>query len=153
MPTINDPSIALGKDFTKLSEPENFTKWTKIVTKPNALAFLTIEQTANARNTTQKTVPDNRQFRISVYNTRPNKRKDYDQTSCSAHALLHAAVEPSIWTEIENPLSPACAMKAIIKNINSKTPYEDLIQRARVSIYSVWTCIPENPTQIRQFLM
>ncbi|KAI4641569.1 hypothetical protein J4E93_007666 [Alternaria ventricosa] len=169
MAAINDPTIALGDNFTKLSGPENFPDWfqsfkdiakihgyaehfkdnAEVVAKPIAPAFLAPRQAADEGQ--EEFIPQGWEYHLAVYNTRLQQWKDYDVASRSALALLHAAIEPSVWMEARNTNSPASALEAIISYINYETPNEVLSDRARAVISSLDDL--RTSTAVRQFVI
>ncbi|KAI4615971.1 hypothetical protein J4E83_006640 [Alternaria metachromatica] len=168
MAAINDPTIALGDNFTKLSGPENFTDWfqrfkdiakihgyaeyfkdnVEVVAKPIAPAFLALQQDDD--DVVQEAPPVDWQYQVAVYQFQLQKWKDYDHASRSALALIHAAVEPSVWKEARDTNSPASALKAVISHMNDETPNNILADRARVVISSLDL---RTPTAVRQFVV
>ncbi|KAI4686445.1 uncharacterized protein J4E84_005724 [Alternaria hordeiaustralica] len=168
MAATNDPTIALGPDFKKLSGPENFTDWfqrfkdiakihgyaeyfkdnAEVVAKPIAPAFLALQQDDD--DVVQEAPPVDWQYQVAVYQFQLQKWKDYDHASGSALALLHAAIEPSVWKEARDTNSPASALKAVISYINYETPNEVLSNRARVVIGSLKL---DTSTAVRQFVV
>ncbi|KAI4660611.1 uncharacterized protein J4E78_005315 [Alternaria triticimaculans] len=168
MASINDPTIALGDNFTKLSGPENFIDWfqsfkdiakihgyaeyfkdnAQVVAKPIASAFLAPQQAADQG--AEHSVPQDWEYHLAVYNTRLQEWKDYDVASRSALALLHAAIEPSVWMKVRNTNSPASALKAVIRHMNDETPNNVLADRARTVISSLDL---RTSTAVRQFVV
>ncbi|KAI4625343.1 uncharacterized protein J4E87_005190 [Alternaria ethzedia] len=168
MACINDPTIALGDNFTKLSGPENFTDWFQsfkdiakiygyaehfkdnagVVAKPIPPAFLAPRQAADQGE--DHCVPQDWEYHLAVYNTHLQEWKDYDGASRSALALLHAAIESSVWMEARNTNSPASALKAVIRHMNDETPDNILTDRARAMISSLDL---DTPTAVRQFVV
>jgi len=168
MAAINDPTIALGPDFKKLSGPENFTDWfqrfkdianiygyrehfkgrAEVVAKPVAPAFSALQQDDDD-DVVQETPLVDWQYQLAVYQFQLQKWKDYDHASRSALALLHAAVEPQLWKELKRPKSPASAIKAIKRNYETNLPDDIASDRARAWISSLEL---EDPTAVRQFL-
>ncbi|KAI4661179.1 uncharacterized protein J4E79_004990 [Alternaria viburni] len=168
MAAINDPTTALGDNFTKLSGPENFTDWfqsfkdiakihgyaeyfkynAEVVVKPTPPAFLEPRQAADQGE--EHFVPQGWEYHLAVYNTRLQEWKDYDVASRSALALLHAAVEPSVWKEVRDTNSPASALKAVISYVNTETPHSVLNARARTMINSLDL---DTQTAVRQFVV
>ncbi|KAI4609035.1 hypothetical protein J4E80_008781 [Alternaria sp. BMP 0032] len=169
MACINDPTIALGHNFTKLSGPENFTDWFQsfkdiakihgyaehftdnagVVTKPIAPAFLAPQQAADYEQ--EHFIPQGWEYHLAVYNTHLQEWKDHDVASRSALALLHAAIEPSVWKEVRDTNSPASALKAVINHINDQTPNEVLSDRACEMISSLDDL--RTATAVRQFVV
>lgn len=151
MAAINDPTIALGEDFTKLSEPANFPAWydpskdivnihgyaeyfkkdAKVVAKPTMHAFLMPPEAA-----AEAAIPQDWEYHLALYNIRLDEWKDYEAVSRSAHALLRAAVEQWVWCEARDSKSPVIALKAIIKELNDQTLNNVLSDRARALISS-----------------
>lgn len=168
MAAINDPTIALGDNFTKLSRPENFTDWfqsfkdiakiygyaeyfkynNEVVAKPTPPAFLAPRQAADQRE--EHSVPQDWEYHLAVYNTHLQEWKDYDVASRSALALLHAAIEPSVWKEARDINSPASALKAVINYINYETPNNILADRARAVISALDL---DTSNAVRQFIV
>ncbi|KAI4945953.1 hypothetical protein J4E91_007394 [Alternaria rosae] len=131
MAAINDPTIALGEDFTKLSEPANFPAW-----PPQAAA--------------EAAIPQDWEYHLALYNIRLDEWKDYDVASRSAHALLRAAVEQWIWWEARDSKSPAITLKIIVKELDDQTPNDVLSDRAR----ALTSCLKlKTPTQIRKIIV
>ncbi|KAI4707865.1 hypothetical protein J4E89_007494 [Alternaria sp. Ai002NY15] len=168
MSSINDPTIALGDNFTKLSGPENFTDWfqsfkdiarihgyseyfkynNEVVAKPTPPAFLAPRHAADQGE--EHAVPQDWEYHLAVYNTHLQEWKDYDVTSRSALALLHAAIEPSVWKEARDTNSPASALQAVIRHMNDETPNNDLVDRARTMIGSLNL---DTSIAVRQFVV
>ena len=168
MAAINDPTIALGDNFTKLSGPQNFTDWfqsfkdiakihgyaeyfqynNEVVAKPIPPAFLASRQAADQGQ--EHSVPQDWEYLLAVYNTHLQQWKDYDVASRSALALIHAAVEPSVWKEARDTNSPASALKAVISHMNDETPDNVLADRARAVISSLDL---RTSTAVRQFVV
>ena len=168
MAAINDPTTALGDNFTKLSGPENFTDWfqsfkdiakihgyaeyfkynAEVVVKPTPPAFLALRQAADQEE--EHSVPQGWEYHLAVYNTRLQEWKDYDVASRSALSLLHTAIEPSVWKEARDTHSPASALKTLISYVNYETPNNILVDRARTVISSLDL---RTSTAVRQFVV
>ena len=120
MSTLINTTTALGKNFAKLSGPENYSEWAKAfgliaslngyahlykddsaaVTKPTApdfTSFRRTRQTADSEIAAQgDSFGPDPQSQLMYYNLRLQEYKEYEKSCRSAFALLQAAVEPWI---------------------------------------------------------
>jgi len=174
MSTINSVTAALGKDFEKLTGPDNYHEWTKAFIdicfihgymahynstvdnpeKPDLPSYVAPRVTRSRSNVDLRTavpvpISTNAANELAVYDRALQKWEKHDKAMRSAIALLRASVEPWIWRELdeEDTLDPHLAYSAI--QLNNKASKDILVDRALTKLDNITMT---DPAAIRPLL-